>query len=167
GRRADSAAYILTYAQRRSHDLGFFRQPERMVAGRIVPPAIAIDNPKIVRRHVHSVALAAFFREARERNILHFPLNVGAFFRPEDEVERQGPYLLDQFLAGRPPAVGEALKRIVPPELHASLGIENWAWVDQLVGSGEGILDAVATRIRDDVRVLRQLAKEAMASEKG
>jgi len=167
GRRADSAAYILTYAQRRSHDLGFFRQPERMVAGRIVPPAIAIDNPKIVRRHVHSVALAAFFREARERNILHFPLNVGAFFRPEDEVERQGPYLLAQFLAGRPPEVEEALTRIVPLKLHDSVGIKSWAWVDQLVGSGEGILDAVATLIRDDVRVLRQLAKEAMASEKG
>ena len=33
GRRADSAALVVTYAQRRSHDLSRFLNPEKMIAG--------------------------------------------------------------------------------------------------------------------------------------
>ena len=58
GRRTDSAALAVTFAQRRSHDLTFFADPLPLVDGKIAPPSIMIENPAIVRRHVHSVAFA-------------------------------------------------------------------------------------------------------------
>src|SRR5690606_36907011 len=38
GRRSDSAALVLTYAQRRSHDLTGFARPESIIAGNVRTP---------------------------------------------------------------------------------------------------------------------------------
>ncbi len=66
GRRTDSAALIVTYAQRRSHDLAQYQNPVSMVAGEVRAPYVPLGNERIDRRHAHSVALAAFFRHAKE-----------------------------------------------------------------------------------------------------
>jgi ATP-dependent helicase YprA (DUF1998 family) len=66
GRRLDSVGFTLTFAQLRSHDLTYFKEPERMVEGRITPPVIEIQNEKIVRRHLHSMVLARFFRDNQD-----------------------------------------------------------------------------------------------------
>ncbi|MGQ4334766.1 helicase-related protein [Streptomyces hayashii] len=50
GRRADSAALVLTYAQRRPHDLSRFAEPERMIAGEVRAPIVPVDNVRIDRR---------------------------------------------------------------------------------------------------------------------
>ncbi|GMT41510.1 MAG: hypothetical protein IEMM0001_2245 [bacterium] len=62
GRRADSAAIIVTYAQRRSHDYAYFDRWDLMVKGAVRPPVIRINNVKIARRHVHAEALAEYYR---------------------------------------------------------------------------------------------------------
>ena len=46
-----------------------------------MPPSITISNEKIVRRHVHSVAFAAFLRWCREECGRTFA-NIGVFFSP-------------------------------------------------------------------------------------
>ena len=33
GRRKSSVAFVLTFAQRRSHDLNFYQEPENIIAG--------------------------------------------------------------------------------------------------------------------------------------
>lgn len=38
GRRTDSTAFALTFAQQRSHDLAHYREPWRMVSGKIMAP---------------------------------------------------------------------------------------------------------------------------------
>ena len=53
---------MLTYAQRRSHDLAHYARPQKLVGGQVRPPSVTILNPKIVRRHMASVLLAAFLR---------------------------------------------------------------------------------------------------------
>lgn len=163
GRRTDSTAYVVTYAQRRSHDLTFYRNPWRMVAGKIIPPAITLSNPKIVRRHVHSVATASFFRHAVSNGLLEFRggLNVGKFFRPELAEAERGPRLIASYLANRPPALQHALRRIVPAGLQGELEVESWGWVDQLVGSDHGVMDRASELLLDDVSILDQLAEEA------
>src|SRR4029079_969952 len=65
GRRTDSAALAVTFAQRRSHDLTHFENTRRLVDGTVDPPRILLDNPTIVRRHVHSMAFAAYSRVAK------------------------------------------------------------------------------------------------------
>ncbi|RMF31516.1 MAG: DUF1998 domain-containing protein [Chloroflexi bacterium] len=161
GRRTDSVALVLTYAQRRSHDLTHFRDPRRLVAGSIQPPVVVVANEKIVRRHVHSVLLAAFFRWARDHHGRLFP-TVGSFFAPEDG-EPSGPELLNHYLGRRPRAVQEALQRIVPPELKPVLGIADWGWLPRLTNEeGKGILDAVAGEVLNDLALYETLEREAV-----
>ena len=61
GRRTDSAAFVLTFAQRRSHDLNYYNQPETMISGKIKPPVTVLTNEKVIRRHLHSAVFAKFF----------------------------------------------------------------------------------------------------------
>ncbi len=162
GRRTDSAAFALTYAQRRSHDLTHYAHPERIVSGRIRPPVVMVTNEKIVRRHVHSVLFAAFFRWAVDKHEQRFR-SVGDFF---DSDELTGPDLLREYVQAHPPQVQQALERIVPPNLQAELGIANWAWLAELWNAeNDGILDKAIQEVANDLVSLRQLADEA-ASER-
>lgn len=63
GRRADSAALILTYAQRRPHDLSMFGDPVSMVAGKMRSPLVDLHNERILERHVFSLFFSAFFKD--------------------------------------------------------------------------------------------------------
>jgi ATP-dependent helicase YprA (DUF1998 family) len=159
GRRTDSAAFALTYAQRRSHDLTHYARPKRMVAGRIRPPSVAVTNEKIVRRHAHSVLFSAFFRWAQQERQRLFR-QVGTFFDTGEETT--GPDLLREYVDARPTQVRDALLRIVPAELQDELGVADWSWLSNLWSeNGEGILDRVVQEVRDDLALLRRLAEEA------
>ncbi len=171
GRRTDTAAFALTYAQRRSHDLTYFANPERMVAGKIRPPVIVLTNEKIIRRHVHSVLMSAFFRWAKDERGREFgkdgSMNVGEFFAPADGGPT-GIDLLRDFVASHPASVEEAVQRIVPEneQLRTELGLENWSWIQQLWNEDQvAILDRVVNEVRGDLQQLKQLVQEAVAEE--
>lgn len=124
GRRADSVAVVLTFAQRRSHDLYHYQQPETMVMGTIPVPAIALGNRKILKRHLAAVVLAAFFKQ-------HPVLfkRAGTFFVEQDPLT-----LLSGWLAGRPADLSERLAEIFPADLHAALGLdEAWSWATEML----------------------------------
>ncbi len=161
GRRTDTAAIALTFAQRRSHDLSHFADPARLVAGHIHPPLVTVENEKIVRRHVHSVLLSAFFRWARDEHGRLFR-TVGDFFAPEQEPG--GPDLLRAYAARRPAEVADALYRIVPSPLHGPLGLATWNWLSGLTSDREdGILDLATKEVSGDLDLYRRLEQEAAA----
>jgi ATP-dependent helicase YprA (DUF1998 family) len=161
GRRTDTAAIVLTFAQRRSHDLSHFSDPTRLVAGHIHPPLVAVENEKIVRRHVHSVLLAAFFRWARDAHGRLFR-TVGDFFAPDSGPG--GPELLRAYVARRPEEVTDALYRIVPSPLQDELGLRDWGWLSRLLNDqGEGILDLAAREVTGDLDLYQRLEQEAAA----
>ena len=154
GRRTDSAAFALTFAQRRSHDLAHFQDPGSMVAGRIGAPHFDIANEKIVLRHMFAMALAAFWREC--------PQTFGAveaFFFASAE---PGEELLRAYLDNRPSQLLAALHRVVPPELVERLGIEDWSWTDKLLGDS-GCLRKAAESVRSDVQQLERAIQDAVA----
>ena len=163
GRRTDAAALVVTFAQRRSHDLTFFEHPARMVDGLIPPPRIVLDNAPIVRRHVHSVAFAAYQREARDHKTAE------DFFL----TERDGSTSDRDFVAWlgeRPGELGEALARVVPPQLHAQLGLADWSWVDALLEPSDedpthGWLRRAGSEVRQDIEDLQEMIEEASANE--
>ncbi len=164
GRRTDTVAIAFTFAQRRSHDLSHYSDPTCLVAGHIRPPVVTVENEKIVRRHVHSVLLAAFSRRVREESGRLFR-TAGDFFAPENGPS--GPDLLRAYVARRPPEVEEALYRIVPSPLHAVLGLQNWAWLSHLTNDqGDGILDLAKREVVGDLDLYRQLEREAAAQRK-
>jgi ATP-dependent helicase YprA (DUF1998 family) len=159
GRRAKSAAFALTYAQRRSHDLTHYTQPERMVAGKIRPPVIFLENERIVRRHIHSVVFAAFFREAKEQGLKYS--TAGDFFAPAQPAQ-DGSLQLSRFLEQRPLDLAAALRRIVPAELHVECQLNDWGWVDHLAGgSAQGILGRAQAEVQRDLAELDELKQAA------
>jgi ATP-dependent helicase YprA (DUF1998 family) len=159
GRRTDTAAFALTFAQRRSHDLNYYRQPESMVSGKIRPPVTILTNEKIVRRHLHSVVMAAFFRWVLEKHGFTYR-NIGSFFAPEHETP--GPQLVAEFLANKPELIRQALQRIAPPELVDELGVDDWSWISQLLtDSKDGILDKAMLEVTSELEEFTKLEEKA------
>ncbi len=159
GRRTDSAAFILTYAQRRSHDLNYYNQPETMVSGKIKPPVATLTNEKVIRRHLHSVVFAAFFRWAKDSKFK----NVGEFFLPD--LGETGPNLLQKYINTRPANILESLNRVIPsPELRKALGVSDWSWYLELTNpqSDESkVLDLAIWDLQSEVEELTRLKREA------
>lgn len=167
GRRENTAAYVLTFAQRRSHDLAYYQRPEQMVAGRVQPPNITILNPQIVRRHMASVLIAGFLRwcvDQHGRFATRQEMRVGEFFVPEQEGATSGPALLATYLDPPPDHIREALQRIVPDALHNELQLDEWGWLDGLVNVQKtGVFDLAAAQIEEDITLFHSLGVEASA----
>lgn len=155
GRRTDSAAYVLTFAQRRSHDLTYYAEPGQIVAGNVFPPRFSLANAKIARRHMQATLIATFFRHVRDQDGRLFG-NVGDFFQPSDGQE-SGTHLLKAFATQQPAHVRTALHRIVPPEIHAEVGIDSWAWLDDMIE----LLELVDSEIVSDLETYLSLEQEA------
>jgi ATP-dependent helicase YprA (DUF1998 family) len=162
GRRLSSTAFVLTFCLRRSHDLKHFLKPVDIIKGEIRVPRVSIVNEKIVRRHIHSVAFAAFWKVYPQYfgNMEQFFLNgpAGTAFQAglqpiqqnqnpdgfdtnafvENFVRQTLPetHELFAFLNGKPPEVADAVKEIVPESLHAELcGDDSWKWLPDLIGT--------------------------------
>ena len=160
GRRTDSAAFALTYAQRRSHDLTHYKDPVRIVAGRVHPPRIMLANEKIVRRHMQAVLLAAFLRATYDQDHCIFS-NVGDFFQSED-LQPSGTALLATFIEQKPEMVREALRRIVPEDIQAAVGVEDWSWLRNSDGDGmHDLLERVDAEVTEDLTLYAQFEREA------
>lgn len=129
GRRAGSAAIVVTLAQRRNHDLSWFRDPEPMITGVVRPPVIIIDNPVIGRRHAHSTALAAWLHEE--------PMFKAGPFALPDETGASGSDRFVAWLKGRPAELGAALGRILPAAVAVEIDVDGWHWVTDLVEEAE------------------------------
>ena len=159
GRRLSSTAYVLTFCLRRSHDLKHFQNPVAIIKGEIRVPRVSIVNEKIVRRHIHSVAFAAFWKAYPQYfgNMETFFLSgqAGAAFQAGLQPVQQNPDGFDAnafvenfvrqtlpetheifaFLNGKPPEVADAVKEIMPETLHAELcGDDGWKWLPELIG---------------------------------
>ena len=167
GRRAASAALVLTYAQRRSHDLSRFAAPEQMIAGQLRAPYVPLGNARIDRRHAHSVALAAFFRHAKESWGQEYK-SAGAFFLSGAE----GPGAVGDttppcsrvraFLTPVPDDVRATLEAVLPPGVRKEIGVHDGAWVAQLAAH----LEQVRTELAHDVAVFEERRTEAFAKRR-
>ncbi len=157
GRRLGGAAYVVTYAQRRSHDLTYYNSPLRMISGRVRPPSFRIDNEKIVRRHVYAEAFAAFFRENEEA---FGDGSVRSLFG-DDERCRDAVAGMRELLGRRPRELREGLTRIVPESLRATLGIVDWSWADALITGRPLSLETVQLEYQRDCDYYRELERQA------
>ena len=136
-RRADCAAIIVTYAQRRTHDYSYFERWRYMVKGAVRPPVIRINNVKIARRHVHAQALAEYYRHHPDT----FVDRLESLFDPTNMRTRE----ILQFLYQRPLYLQKKLKRIIPQKLHKSLGLDDWEWLKGAKGDEEAIREIYLT----------------------
>lgn len=160
GRRAGSAALVVTYAQRRSHDLTRFAEPEVMITGEVRAPYVPLTNERIDRRHAHSVALSAFFRWLFDTTG-RIDRQAGEFFLDTDGNPPSAD-LLESFLSPVPPAIVDSLTRILPPEVAIEIDVAGGAWAGELVR----LVRTVQAELRRDVEVLDELRDAAATDQK-
>lgn len=161
GRRSDSAALVLTYAQRRSHDLTVFSDPAKQIAGAVRTPVVPTTNPRLAERHFFSIALAGFWRYEFEASGRQFRAAVD-FFRADSQGEsaadRVGPWLRTHR-----DGLQATIARLVQ---GTGLARADWAWdswADHLVS----LLEEVQEAYRDEVDVYEKLMAEAFSAQKG
>lgn len=154
GRRTSSSAFVLTFAQRRSHDFTHFNEPLRIIRGEIRPPYIAITNEKIIKRHLYATTLAMFWKEHPQ----YFGRGkVKTFFCGDKSASEE----IREFLAAKPKHLGDALKSIIPKNLWDKIGIDDeWSWTNGLLNSQEGALIKAEEQLLNDIAKLEEIEAE-------
>jgi ATP-dependent helicase YprA (DUF1998 family) len=161
GRRTGSAALVLTYAQRRSHDLSRYQAPESMLTGRVRAPYVPLGNPRIDRRHAHSVALAAFFRDAKDNGGREWK-TAGDFFLNEPGGAPPPCDAVRGYLTPVPAEVDTALRTVLPRSAWTQIGLDDASWVERLCG----LLEQVRAELAHDVVVFEERRTEAFRSRR-
>lgn len=152
GRSVNAVAYCLTYAKLSSHDLSFFKAPENMINGTIMPPLFKVDNDKIVRRHIYAVALSMFFAMKPE------------FYNSNDAekfINQKGYLEFYDWLDSKPDRLADMLKRSIPNvnDLHKRLGIEDFGWINAFKGE-EGAFTLLIREYENNVKEFETLIKK-------
>ncbi len=160
GRRAGAAALVVTFAQRRSHDLTKFADPASMMSGEVRAPYFPLTNIRIDRRHAHSVALAAYFRDLFETTGRHLR-KVEEFFVPTESGTVAPVEGVGSFLSPVPVDIRESLTRVLPVAIHADFGLHDGSWVTILTK----LLADVQSELAGDLGTLDQLVAEAATSK--
>jgi hypothetical protein len=166
GRRTDSTAFALTFCQRRPHDLKHYAEPEKIIKGTIPPPRFEVSNEKIIRRHIHAVALAQFWKRYKETfgMVESFFFSVGgATIKSSEEFFEKHP--LVSFLQEKPAELQQALKRMLKDQAER-FDVENWKWLEDFVFSENSALHKAMDEVYDDVRQLELYRKELIDANK-
>lgn len=156
GRRAGSAAFVLTFAKRAAHDMSVYRDPIAMIDGVMRTPYVTIDNERIATRHAYSVAFAEFLR-VHATDWANWK-KTGDFFLAADAEDRAAPKLR-AYLDPVPAPITEALRRILPTTLQESIGVDDGSWAHDYLD----LVDVVQRDVEEDAQLLRELADAAGA----
>ncbi|WP_210686519.1 DEAD/DEAH box helicase [Mycolicibacterium sp. GESEQ-9] len=161
GRRASSAALVVTYANRSAHDLAQYQDPTSMIAGRMRIPWVPVDNARIARRHAHSIALAAYFRQCFERRHEKWE-TAGQFFLPAADGGPSPADRVREFLTPVPAAVAEGLRTALPPSVQTEIGVHDGSWVEALLE----LLSSVGMELTKDVDDIEERIQESAKERK-
>jgi ATP-dependent helicase YprA (DUF1998 family) len=138
GRRDGATAMIVTYCQRRSHDLTYFENPVAMISGVIPAPRLQTDNTKITRRHLYAIVLAAFLRYWQTINPQpKWPRKSGVFFKREDTHADAINVVITElvdFISKKPVAINAAFRTVLSDQLYTEMGVELWEWLGEFAG---------------------------------
>jgi superfamily II DNA or RNA helicase len=147
GRRTPPA-YAVTTCHQSPHDMAHYYEPGRMIQGKIRPPQFSMENEKIVRRHLISVALSRFFKEEKKKNREYKIID--SFFTEGGGIEQ-----FEKTLAEKDRRLCKDLSAITPDLLDFLIEIKDdkWTFFQDLFGD-EGIIQAAVGEYR---RYLSQL----------
>lgn len=154
GRSLHSAAFALTFCNKSNHDFSFFRDPTRMIKGRIDPPVFNTENPKIAIRHVYATAFSFFWKKYPD-----------LFSQTAEFMEHNGVERFIAFLMSKPEELKQYIKAFLPPSLIREFAVDEFGWVQGLVGD-EGILTVAAEEYTETIRRLREAADAAYAADR-
>lgn len=157
GRRSGYPGFAITYCRRGPHDLYHFADPNRMLSGKVRPPALSLQNDKIITRHIAATALSHFFRTYPNK----FESVQNLF---EDLEHPSGSSSLRNFLSEHQVELEKCLHGIVPPDMITQLGLDDHRWATPIAGD-ESQFSLSEAEISSDFQTVKVL--EATAAGKG
>ena len=158
GRSLYSAAFALTFCNKSSHDFTFFRDPVRMIRGRIDPPVFDIRNEKIAIRHLFASAFGMFWKNHPE-----LFSSVDKFMGDSDA--NNGITAFAEYLSHKPEDLKQFLDGFLPNELSRSFGVQSFEWIDRLLGD-DGLLVLAEKIYRHDINELEEAAARAFVESR-
>lgn len=160
GRRAGSAAFVLTFAKRAAHDMAVYKDPTDMIDGVMRTPYLSIENVRIATRHCYSIVFAEFLRSITEKG--HTWKQVLDLFLNEDPKQRMLSLMTDFLRPSLPEEIRGALLRVVPAALHQEVGITDDSWIDNYLA----LIGDVESSLNGDHELLSKLRNEAFSTNK-
>lgn len=141
GRGKNAASFSLTYTKLSSHDFTYYKNPEKMITGKIGVPLFTVRNEKVILRHIFAVALSDFFAkqvDVYNSNNADVLLNGNGWER------------LCDYLESRPEHLKDIIKASIPEAMHDIMGINDYSWTDKLIGR-DGVLKVAVDDFRGTV----------------
>lgn len=164
GRTKQSAAYALTFCNKRSHDFTYFLNPIKMIKGKINPPKFKIENEKIAVRHLYASALGFFWKKYPE-----YFKNVTKMLDLQGDTDRTGYQLLDEYINNKPQDLQQFAEAFLPENLARKFGVDSFAWKSQLINNDSenpGVLTKAMNTYHYEcailVEALKNLAEDDM-----
>ena len=119
------------------------------------------EQPRIARRHAHSIALAAYFRHRAE---LHDESGrpPGPSFSQQRRTGHQRPTVWRTSLSPIPADVDHALRTALPDSVHAEVGIHDGSWVGRLIE----LLESTENELTGDVSDIEKWIDETVKERK-
>ena len=143
GRRTSSAAFSVTFSRRSSHDMTFYHDPAQIIAGKIAPPILEIDNEKIAERHLNSIVISWFFKKYPE----YFEGNTKKIVSYH-EASNMASDLKDA-LQDHPTELLKSIHDVMPDDICDRLGVDDWSFIKDLTGDEGSLTRAIQERTTD------------------
>ena len=162
GRSKNAAAFALTFCNKSNHDFNFFANPVQMIKGRIDPPRFVVENEKIAIRHIYASALAFFWDKYPD----YFSTAAGMTEKNDDGI--RGADAFTNYLLSKPEDLKEFLLRFLPKKISSQFDIENYGWLDRLIGDGPdnpGVLTKAVADYDYEVEILKKAREEAFKAD--
>ncbi len=162
GRRSGTAALVLTYAQRRSHDLSVFANPSSQIGANVRTPVVPIRNPRLARRHFNSVGLAAYWKQVALSSGLRYQ-TVDQFFSTSAPDGTSAAGEVKDWLDSHHISVERDIRRLVG---RTELSASDWDWNDW-TSALQSLLDEVEQEYQAEITLYEELAQSAYSEQKG
>ncbi|MCR5021171.1 Zn-binding domain-containing protein [Ruminococcus sp.] len=143
GRRTSSAAFSVTFSRRSSHDMTFFHDPAQIIAGKISPPILEINNEKIAERHLNSIIISWFFKKHPE----YFSGNTKKIVSYNESINMANE--LNEMLSEHPEDLLDSIHGAIPADICTSLGVDDWSFIKDLTGKEGSLTRAIQERSAD------------------
>lgn len=152
GRTINAAAFCLTFAKLSSHDLSFFKEPEKMISGTILPPLFKVDNEKIVRRHIYAITLSMYFSQNADQ---YNGNNADKF------INQKGYIQFINWIKSKPSDLQNLIYKSIPniDNLYDRIGIHDFEWVDEFSGSN-GVFTSLIREYESNIKEFERLMEE-------